>query len=174
MEINTTKQQIQVKDKDVFSTVFRLAMWWKILYGVYKVVLGLVLIKWVAIDPANLFYQLMSTEMIEDPNDLFVRIASPIIEHVTTGTTMFVALYLIFWGIVDDIFLSINILRDKLWAFPFTLTLIALFIPYELYRVFHTHSLILVGIIIFDIAIFTIVANEYKKLKQRKLMASDK
>lgn len=160
-------------DLDWFSKIFRLAMGWKILYGVAKISLALILLKWAAVDPSGLFYKLMEHEIIEDPNDLLIGFISPFIAHLSVSTTTFAALYLLFWGLVDDIFLSINILRDKLWAFPFALTLIGLFIPYEIYRVFHTHSTILIGIIALDVVIFWILATEYKKVKTRRLGAAN-
>jgi len=161
------KQQKEVSNKgDFFSSVFRLAMWWKIFYGVMKIIFAFILLKWATVDPSGLFYKLMAHEIIEDPNDLLIRIVNPFIIHLSGGTTAFVAYYLLFWGIIDDVFLSINILREKLWAFPTALVLIVLFVFYELYRFVYTHSFILVGITIIDIVIFFIIATEYKK--QRK------
>jgi len=162
---------VQTHNLDWFSKIFRLAMGWKILYGVAKITLALVLLKWATVDPSGIFYKLMEHEIVEDPNDLLIKFVSPFIEHLSVGTTTFAAFYLLFWGIIDDVFLSINILRNKLWAFPVALTLIALFVPYEIYRVFHTHSFILIYIIAIDIAIFWIIAKEYKKEKKRQVGA---
>lgn len=144
-------------------------MAWKILYGLAKIALAIALLKWATVDPSGLFYKLMAHEIIEDPNDLLIRFVSPFIEHLSVETTTFTAFYLLFWGIVDDIFLSINVLRDKLWAFPAALTLIALFVPYEIYRVFHTHSFVLIYIIALDMTIFWVIATEYRRVKKRKL-----
>lgn len=154
---------------DTFSRIFRLAMTVKIFYGIIKIAFALALWKWATIvDPAGLFYQLTAKEIIEDSNDLFVRVVSPLIKHLSVDSTTFAVFYLLFWGIVDDIFLSINILRDRLWAFPFALSLITLFVIYEMYRVLHTHSLILVGIIIIDVGIFYLIAKEYNKVIKRQ------
>lgn len=157
------------QDLDWFSRFFRLAMFWKIFYGILKIVTAIVLLKFVVIDPSGLFYQLMAHEIIEDPNDLFVKIASPLIAHLSVNSTTFAAAYLLFWGIVDDIFLSLNILKGRLWAFPVALTLIALFVPYEIFRFSHTHSLALVFFIAVDIVIFLIINKEYQKVKHRML-----
>lgn len=161
-------------DLDWFSKIFRLAMGWKILYGVAKISLALILLKWATVDSSGLFYRLMEHEIIEDPNDLLIRFISPFIAHLSVSTTTFAAFYLLFWGLVDDIFLSVNILRDKLWAFPTALTLIALFVPYEIYRFFHTHSFVLIYIMALDITIFWIIATEYKKVKTRKFLTTNK
>lgn len=160
-----------LKSQDTFSSFFKLTIWFKIFYGISKVLLAIFLLKWIAIDPANFFFQLMSHELIEDPNDLFIKLASPMLTHFSRNTTNFVAFYLLFWGIIDDIFLSINILREKLWAFPVALVLIGIFVPYELCRVFHTHSLMLVWIIIVDILVFWMLIVEYRK-RRRKLLSN--
>lgn len=176
MDIKTKLPHTEVDDRRVFPTVFRMVLGWRIFYGICKVIFALALIKWVVLDPSNIFYQLMSQELLEDSNDFFVRFARPIIDHltITTSTTTFIAVYLLFWGIVDDIILSINILRDKLWAFPVALALIALFVPYELYRVIHTHSLILAGMIVFDIVLFKIILTEYRKETHRRLVQKNR
>jgi uncharacterized membrane protein len=54
------------------------------------------------------------------------------------------------------------LLRERKWAFPSGIVLIGLFILYEIYRFAHTHSLILVGVIIIDLAILWIIWREYQ------------
>lgn len=172
LDTTTSEKSNEPEEHDWFTKIFRLAMVWKIFYGVMKITLGFALLKWAVIDPSDIFYQIMGHEIIEDPNDIIVRIVAPLLSHMAVGSTTFAAVYLIFWGTVDDIFLSINVLRDRLWAFPTVLTLFGVFIVYEVYRVFHTHSLILPLFIIGDSIIFWIVATEYKKVKNRKQRAS--
>ncbi|MAZ67151.1 hypothetical protein CL652_00010 [bacterium] len=152
---------------DWFSKIFRLAMGWKIIYGIGKIILGLAILKWATIDPSSLFYKLMGHEIIEDPDDILIRLVEPLLTHLSVGTTTFAASYLIFWGLVDDIFLSINILRDRLWAFSAALALFGLFISYEIYRFFHTHSFFLLFIVAIDIGIVWLIAVEYRKAKNR-------
>ena len=147
-------------ESTLFILFFRLAMWWRIVYGALKMLFGVALLRWATIDPAGLFYKLMSHEIIEDPGDLLIRIATPLVEHLSTSTTVFIALYLLFWGGVDVI-LSANILRHKLWAFPTALILIGVFVSYEIYRASYSHSLILGFIIAIDIFILWLIKKEY-------------
>lgn len=64
-----------------------------------------------------------------------------------------------------DTLLSYNLLKHRLWAFPFSFVLISLFIIYEALRFTYTHSFILLGVILLDIIILWLIWREYKKLK---------
>lgn len=168
-QITTTVDKSHIH-LDTFSKLFRVAMFVKIFYGIVKITFALAFWKWATLaDPAGFFYQLMAHEIIEDPNDILIRVVSPFIEHMSLDTTTFAIFYLLFWGIVDDVFLSINILRDRLWAFPLSLTLITLFVLYEIYRVLHTHSWVLTGVIVIDFTIFYLVAKEYQNVRKRQI-----
>jgi uncharacterized membrane protein len=151
---------------DRLTIVFRLSMYWRIIYGLLKAVTGFLLLAVNRLDPASLFYKLMRHEIIEDPGDVFIRLASPVVDHLSSDTAFFAAVYLLFWGLID-IFLAVNVLRRRLWAFMVALFLISLFIIYEIYRISYTHSVFLGVIIMLDMAIVWIVYKEYLKLKKR-------
>ena len=106
----------------------------------------------------------MSHEIVEDPGDIFIRLVGSLLEELSLSTGTFIAFYLMFWG-GTDVFLSSNTLRHKLWAFPISLTLIGAFVLYEIYRVTHTHSLVLAFIILLDLAILWLINREYRILK---------
>lgn len=133
------------------------------MYGILKLFFGLVLLKFINNSFAGLFYNLMSHELIEDPNDILVRAVGSILNQVTINISYFIAMYLIFWGTVDT-FLSINLLKLRLWSYPISLILIGLFTLYEIYRFAHTHSIVLLIIIFIDLFILWLIDKEYKKL----------
>ena len=105
----------------------------------------------------------MSFELVEDPTDKLYGLVSQLLGQDPLYVSYFLAIYFIFWGLVDVI-LSINLLRGKIWAFPASLLLIGGFIIYEFIRFTYTHSLILLFIILVDIAIFWFIEREYKRL----------
>jgi len=149
----------------IYEIIFRVSMWWRIFYGFIRIILGGVLLRLVGTPISEIFYQLTRHEVIEDSHDILLRIVSPLLHHMPLTVTYFIAFYLIFWGVVD-IFLSINLLKHNIWAYPISLATISIFIFYELYRVSHTHSLILAIVIIIDIVILMIIKGEYKKLSR--------
>lgn len=151
----------------MYDLFFRIGMWWRILYGFLRLILGFVLLRLVGTPIADIFYKLMAHELIEDPRDFLMRAVSPLLQHLSFTVTYFLAAYLLFWGIID-ILLSINLLKHKMWAFPVSIYLIGIFVLYEIYRFTHTHSLILACVIIIDMILIWLIRKEYLKLNSAK------
>ncbi len=143
---------------------FATAMWWRIGYGVLRIILGLAVLKVVGTPVTDIVTSLMGHELIEDPNDLLYTLVHDFLVNHSPYITYFMSFYLLFWGAID-IGLSYNLLKHRLWAFPISFLLIGLFVMYEAVRFSHTHSLVLLWIIIVDIGILWIMWREYQKLK---------
>ena len=109
---------------------------------------------------ADVFAMIMSHETEPDSSDAFYQAIYTTLQNHEFTVTYFVASYLLFWGTIDVV-LSIFLLRHRLWAFPISIVLMGLFVLYETYRVFHTHSLILITIILIDIGIIYLIYREY-------------
>ncbi len=162
MDLNT---EITLKDEQVLSLFFRVATWLRIGYGSLRILLGLTLLKFIGTPFTDLLIGLMSHEITEDPSDALFQFIYNLVNDHSFTVTYFLAIYLLFWGSVE-VFLSIALLKRILWAYPLTILLIVIFVIYEMYRVFHTHSLILVLIIIVDLGIAYIIDREYRRLKK--------
>lgn len=152
--------KIQTNNSLVYDALFRIGMWWRILYGFFRIAFGFVLWRLVGTPLADIFYKLMRHELVEDPTDLLIQIANPFVQHSSLTVTYFLAIYFVFWGIVDVV-LSINLLKKNLWAFPISIVLIGIFILYEVYRFSYTHSIVLAGVIIVDLALIWVIRKEY-------------
>ena len=157
--LSTTKQEREIGD-----FLFRIGMYWRIVYGFLRLVVATLLIQKIGTPVSQVLYSVWSGEQSEDPRDVFLNFFSSILGHFPYHVTYFLVSYLVFWGLVD-IVLSISLLKHKLWAFPVTLSLIGLFVIYEIYRFFHTHSLLLLWIIIVDFVLMWLIRNEYRNLK---------
>lgn len=138
-------------------------MWWRIFYGTLRTILGLVFLELINVPFTDILYKIFGYELAEDPADILFSTINSFLQLHPFSVTYFLSIYLIFWGILE-IFLSINLLRHKLWVFPVSLYLIVFFVIYELFRFFHTHSIILLLIIVVDIVIFWLIKNEYQKV----------
>ncbi len=161
---------ITPEKEHIFTILFRGSMWWRIGYGSLRLLTGFMLLRVVGVPFAEVFRNLMSHELLQDPTDILFQFVYRILEDHSFTVTYFVALYLIFWGTID-IVLSLCLLRHKLWAFPMSLGLIALFVLYSIYRVFHTHSPILLLVICIDLCIMYVMHHEYQvqKLKHGRV-----
>ena len=143
--------------------LFRIAMWWRIGYGFFRLIFGFILLNVVGTPISDIFYKLASHELTQDPNDILIQTLTPIVNNFPITITYFVAIYFLFWGILD-ITLSILLLKHKMWAFPLTIVLISGFVVYEVYRFTHTHSIVLLGVIVIDAIIALLIYRERKSL----------
>jgi len=146
------------------NRLFKLGMWWRIFYGMMRLVVGFAFLKLVDVPFLDLLHKVTSTKIGEDSTDLIINFLDSLLSLHPLTITYFLAAYLIFWGVVD-IFLSACLLKHKLWAFPATLWLIAMFVAYMTYRLTITHSPILLVTILFDVFLIWLINREYKKLK---------
>lgn len=139
-------------------------MWWRIGYGILRVVFGLAILKVVGMPLVEVLNSLMSHELVEDPNDLLFSLVSHILSGHSLYVSYFISFYFIFWGVVDVV-LSYNLIKHRLWAFPVSFILVGLFILYEGIRFTHTHSLVLLCVMLLDTIILCLIWREHKKLK---------
>ena len=154
----------------VEHSLFRAGMWLRITFGVLRTILGLTLLKLIDVPLIDILYMVMGYELREDPTDLIFTTINSFLQHHPMSVTYFLALYVFFWG-VTEIVLSVSMLLRKLWAFPLSLILVGLFVLYEIYRFTHTHSLILLGVILLDSVILWLIWKEYKLRKSKTTIA---
>lgn len=151
---------------DLYDTFFRISMWWRIFYGFLRLIFGLAVLHVVGQPFSGVLYDLVGEEVTEDPHDILVHAFHVLVAHGSFTITYFIAIYLIFWGLID-IFLPINLLREKMWAFYASYVFIGLFVCYELYRLAHTHSQALAIATAIDIIMLWLIRHEHKKLQSK-------
>jgi len=83
----------------------------------------------------------------------------------TTGAVTFVALYLISRGLIKALLIG-ALLKNKLWAYPWSLIVLALFVVYQAYQIFIAHSLIVVGITLFDLVVMYFIYREWQIVRE--------
>ena len=151
--------------------LFVISMWWRIGYGVLRIILGLAVLKVVGMPVIDVITTLLHHELVTDPQDALYSLAHSLFAHHPLYISYFMAFYLIFWG-VTDVFLSYHLMHYRRWAFPVSLVLIGGFVCYELFRFSHTHSLILLGVMCIDTLILWLVYDEYKKLPLKEALVT--
>jgi uncharacterized membrane protein len=110
---------------------------------------------------------LTQEELIEDPTDFIAVHLRAMAQGLSVSTEHFYAFYLLSHGVVK-LLLVVGLLRNKLWSYPASLIVFALFIAYQLYRFSYTHGVGLIVLTIFDILVMGLVWHEYH-LMQRHL-----
>lgn len=114
---------------------------------------------------------LTQEELSEDPKDLIAHYLITASNNFSINSQHFIALYLLSHGVIK-LFLIVGLLRKKLWAYPASLVVFSLFIFYQLYRYYYTHSLWLLIFTLFDVLIIWLTWHEYKYMEAHKLFKS--
>jgi uncharacterized membrane protein len=103
-------------------------------------------------------------ELLEDPHDRIANLLLHATQHIGTGGRTFAIAYLWLHASIKLIAV-IGILRNQLWAYPFSLITLGLLMLYQIYSLsvkFSTGMLILT---IFDVFILALILREYGKAK---------
>ncbi len=104
-------------------------------------------------------------ELIEDPDDIIANALVDFANHLSIDTKIFIALYLISYSLVKVVLVS-GLRRNKKWSYPMACTVMTLFIIYQLFRDYHTHSVWLAIFTMIDIVIVYLIYSEYKGQRQ--------
>jgi uncharacterized membrane protein len=88
------------------------------------------------------------------------------LRHLMAGVTgtgrRFAAVYLLSHGLVKLV-LVIELLRNKLWAYPLMIVMLGAFVAYQSYRFALTHSIAMLVLTVFDLAVIALTAMEYRE-----------
>ena len=138
---------------------------WELLGGVFLLTLARG-----ALPRAVVFFG--RTELVGDRDDVILRFVDTQLMHLLpVNTRTFVGVYLLFHGIVNA-FLAYNLYRNRLWAYPLSMAFVSLFLIYQLYRLAHTHSGVLLAVSIFDLCFIVLTWHEYRYQKHKLAHAS--
>ncbi|MDO5751624.1 DUF2127 domain-containing protein [Arthrobacter sp.] len=107
-------------------------------------------------------------ELTEDPDDFIANHILQGAAGLTDHVVFFAALYLLAHGVVKVVLVA-AILRDKLWAYPWMIALLVIFILYQLYQLTQTPSLGLAALTVFDILIVVLTWHEYGRQRHRRI-----
>ena len=105
-------------------------------------------------------------ELADDPHDRLANWLMHTFQNFPDETRIFAAAYIIIHGLVN-LFIAVQLYREKHWAFLAAIGAMLIFMAYQIYRISLYHSPVLVALTIFD-ALFIVVAwHEYKYHKNK-------
>jgi uncharacterized membrane protein len=147
---------------------FKIGLVLKGLDGILEVAGGILLLFLSPHEIQHLVRTLTAHELSQDPHDLIARSLVHSTSHLTTGITVFGAVYLLSHGIAKIVLVAL-VLRDKLWAYPWLIALLLAFIGYQLYRITAVHfSVGLTALTVFDAALVWLTWREYRSKRERR------
>ncbi|HZD96817.1 MAG TPA: DUF2127 domain-containing protein [Micromonosporaceae bacterium] len=146
----------------LLDRTFEIGIILKGLDGVLETIGGILLL---AVTPATInrvARGIFQHELSEDPQD-YIAVHVLRYTHGLTGNAVtFAAIYLLVHGIVK-VFLVGALLRNKLWAYPWLILVLLLFIGYQLYRIAIKPTGGLIALTIFDAIITWLTWREWRK-----------
>jgi len=152
------------KPHSLLDRTFEIGIILKGLDGVIECIGGALLL-FVSPDTINAIVEAWTREELsQDPHDLVANYLLNTAHGLTGSGLLFGALYLLSHGLVK-IILVVAVLKNKLWAYPWLIVFLLVFIVYQVYRIGLDHSLGLVGLTIFDAFIAWLTYLEWQKRK---------
>jgi uncharacterized membrane protein len=142
--------------------LFEAGVFLKALNSVWETLAGIFLLTSLHNWLTRIFVLFSSSELLGDRDDFIFNYAHRHMMTFTDHTRIFVGVYLLFHGIMNA-FLSYNLYRNRLWAYPVSIAFTSTFFIYQLYRLTHTHSAILMFVSLLDIIFIILTWHEYRR-----------
>jgi uncharacterized membrane protein len=104
-------------------------------------------------------------ELLEDPHDKVSNLLLHSTSHISSGGRAFAIAYLWIHATVKLIAV-IGILKNQLWAYPFSLITLGLLMLYQAYTIFFVKASVgMILLTVFDVFILWLIWREYGKVR---------
>ena len=145
---------------------FRFTVWVKGIFGAFELLAGILVIAlphavWVK---AAAFAAHQAFDL--HPNDPISHFIADQLAQFSVNSHVFATLYLIVHALTKLV-LVWAVLKDKLWAYPWMIAFLGLFIVYQTYEFFVRSSLLMLGLTLFDILIVVLTWHEWHRHRER-------
>jgi uncharacterized membrane protein len=146
---------------------FRTALYLKGVDGLLETLGGILLLLIKPEQINHLARWLTQGELSQDPHDFIARHILKTAHDLTGASLVFGAIYLLSHGLVK-IVLVFEVLREHLWAYLGLITVTALFVVYQTYRMTVKFSVSLLLLTLFDLLIIYLTQKEYRQVLSAK------
>jgi uncharacterized membrane protein len=150
--------------RKLIDKTFDIGILLKAVIGLFEFLGGILLLVSGQLVVNNFIIDLAQQEIAGDPNDLIANFLINMANSLYYDARTFAVIYLAAHGVIN-MFLAVSLLKNKVWAYLWAVAVFGSFIIYQFYRFFHTFSLPLLFLTIFDIFIVTIILLEWNKKK---------
>lgn len=147
-----------------WRAIFEFAVFIKGFNGIWETLSGFLVLFFSKAAFGNLFFFLARNELLEDPHDSFIAFMAQALQNLSASAKTFAAIYILLHGLLN-IFLAIQLYRNKLWAYLVTINVMVIFIFYQVYRIILHHSVMLSILTVFDAIFIILTWHEYQYQK---------
>lgn len=152
--------------KKFLHRLFKLSLLLKALNGAWETVSGFLFLFASKATVTGWLSLLTRNELLEDPHDQFIAFLGHALQNLAADARIFAGVYILTHGLLN-IFLTIQLYRDKHWAYLVTIGVTLVLMTYQVYRISIHHSLFLTAVTVFDILFVMLAWHEYKNHRER-------
>jgi uncharacterized membrane protein len=157
--------------KNWLDRVFEVGIVAKGLNGLAELIGGGLLLLVTPTGIQHLAMSLTQDELSRDRGDSFARDILHTANGLTGHAVLFGAIYLLAHGIIK-VALVTALLLNKLWAYPWMIAVLIIFIGYQLYRISISFSAGLTALTVFDVLIVALTWREYRQQRRDRATAA--
>jgi uncharacterized membrane protein len=149
---------------DALDRTFAVGIIAKGLNGIIEILGGLLLLIATPDAIGRLLEALTRGELAEDPTDFLATrlLHLSASDTLSAGGLQFAAIYLLAHGVVKVVLVA-AVLRGKLWAYPWMIGFLILFIGYQLYRIAVDPTAGMIALTIFDAVLTWLAIREWQR-----------
>ena len=159
------------KPQNWLDRVFEVGIIVKGLNGCLELIGGLLLLFATPDRIHHLAAMITQGELSEDPHDLIATHLLHTANGLTGAAVLFGAVYLVTHGGVK-VTLVVALLLNKLWAYPWMIGVLTVFIGYQLYRIALAPTIGLIALTLLDLIIVALTWREYGVQRRRRSAGS--
>lgn len=157
---------MKISEADI-RRAFQASLWLKGAHSLLEVLAGLALFLVSHEAIVRLARALTRAELMEDPHDLVAGTLRQAAEGFGSGAQAFAAYYLFSHGVVKLVLVG-AVLANRIWAYPAFIAALIGFILYQVYRMSHQVTVLLVAITILDVVILVMAWHEYRFIRRER------
>ena len=149
-----------IKEKSVFR-IFEIGLFLKGLNGLIEIIGGILILVLDKKEIVYFIFKLTQNELSDDPRDFIANFIVNAVGNFASSPQLIFTIYLLIHGAIK-LFLIIGLFRNKIWAYPTSIVIFSLFIIYQFYGYYFSHSLELLIWTLLDVIIVILTIHEYK------------
>jgi len=150
----------EIQEKNIYR-IFEIGVILKGLNALLEIVLGGLLL---FVNVSGIIQALIASELVEDPDDFLATHLQSFATHLSPQAQLYSALYLLAHGFIKVV-LVWGLLKNKAWAYPASLAILALFVAYQGISFLGTHSIPLALLTVFDLTLMWLIFHEYRRMR---------
>jgi uncharacterized membrane protein len=157
----TTKPTTWFRPQTLLDKVFEASVLIKGVEGVIEFIAGVGLLFVGAGIISHLADLVTRGELRGEPHDTLANFVLHSGQHLASGGTTYLVAYLLIHAFIK-LLAVVGLLQNKLWAYPFSLGTLGLFMAYQVYQVYSGHSLAIALLTLYDVFLLWLIWREFQ------------